>query len=274
MEKSSLNDAAPEPGSTLLLGLQLHTAGIPALHAFIRKTLHAGQKAVIANLNLRAACLGIRHVWFREFINHSQFVYCDGESLRWAAKILGAPVPPKTGLTRWIWDIAGLCEQEGFRLFLLGGEPGVAEKAAGQLRQRYPGLPLAGTRHGYFAHQGAENEAVIEQLNAARADLVIVAFGMPLQEKWISENWAKFKRGIFIPGGGVLDFTSGRLAVAPAWMIRFHLEWLFRVWKEPRRLALRYARESLFFFSTVLKEKFFTSRPRRTKSQGSSSGRA
>ncbi len=257
----SFDDAPIHPGSRSLLGLQFHTGGTEAMHNLIRKTLHARQKAFIAHLNLHAVCLGLKHPWFRDFINRSQFVYCDGEALCWAAKILGEPVPPKTGLTRWIWDLAGLCEKEGARLFLLGGNPGVAEEAALKLKRRYPGLKMAGTHDGYFSREGAENREVIEMLNAAQPDIVVVAFGMPFQEKWIAENWPYFVRGIFVPGGGVLDYTAGRNAAAPAWIVHGHLEWLYRVWKEPRRLAGRYAAEIPYFLWVVLKEKLKRSRP-------------
>jgi len=238
-----------------LLGLPLMRGGIPELHGVLRRAVKAEQPQVIAHLNLHALYLSRKNSWMGMFLQQACFVYCDGEAVRWAAKILGLDVPEKIGLTRWVWDLAGLCEKEGLSLFLLGGRPGIAAAAAQNLQSRYPGLQIAGTQDGYFDHHGPENEQLIEKLKKIQPDVTIVAFGMPLQEAWLRDYLPRFNRGVFIPGGGVLDYVSGRLGKAPAWMIRFHLEWLFRVCQEPQRLFKRYLIEIPWFFWVVAQEK-------------------
>ncbi|OGW72590.1 MAG: hypothetical protein A2Y02_01495 [Omnitrophica bacterium GWA2_52_12] len=271
------SDAPICPGSLQVFGMQVHPFEPEAMLQLIERTVSARQKAVIANLNLHALCLGLKHAWFRDFINRAQYVYSDGESVRWAARILEQPIPVKVGFTRWIWDLAGFCAAKQYRFFLLGGKQGVAEEAAAKFTARYPALIVAGTQHGYFKHTGVENTHVIEKINAARPDVVVVAFGMPYQEQWIAENWPFMQRGVYLPGGGVLDYAAGRVPAAPAWMIRLHLEWLFRVWKDPGRLAERYAKEAPVFFKTLACEKWrqiFTLPQPRTKPPESSSGKS
>ncbi len=248
-------EAPLHPESTEMLGIRVHRGGVADLHTFICRTIRSHQRAVVAHVNLHAVSLAYHQTWFRNFLSKAQFVYCDGESVRWAAKTLKKPVPTKVGFTRWIWDLAKLCDKEGFRLFLLGARPGVAEEAARRFKASYPTLAVAGTQQGYFDHQGAANRQVIERINQARPDVVVVAFGMPLQEKWIQDNWAFLERGIYLPGGGVLDYAAGCNVSAPLWLIHLHLEWLFRIWREPRRLCQRYFTEIPLFFLRVFSEK-------------------
>jgi len=237
------------------LGLPLMQGGISDLHAALSKAVNAEKPSVIAHLNLHALYLSRKHAWLQPFFNQADFVYCDGEAVRWAAKSLDLEVPEKIGLTRWIWTLAGLCEREHWRIFLLGGAEGIAQAAAQKLKDAYPGLEIAGTHHGYFDRSGDSNFKAVELIQKSRADIVIVSLGMPAQEAWIRDNLRSFSKGVFFPGGGVLDYVAGRLGKAPPWMIDWHLEWLFRIYQEPERLLRRYLIEIPWFFFTVLREK-------------------
>ena len=121
---------------------------------------------------------------------------------------------------------------------------------------RFPVMEAALTAAGY---QVVGKVTTADNIQAAvertRPDVIIVAFGMPLQEAWLKDHLPRFDKGVFIPGGGVLDYVSGRLGKAPAWMIQGHLEWLFRVYQEPRRLFKRYLVEIPWFFWFVAQEK-------------------
>lgn len=104
----------------------------------------------------------------------------------------------------------------------------MAEKAAQNLKKKYPGLALAGVHHGYFDKKGEENQKVIDQINKCSTDVLLVCFGMPLQERWLRDHWREIKAHIFLKGGAAFDYVSGRLKMAPEWMIRLGLEWLYR----------------------------------------------
>lgn len=236
-----------------LLGFDVRLADPAELQSVMDETIRAQGQSVLAYLNLHAFCLGQSRPWFRRFMAEAERVYCDGEAVCWAARFLNQPIPQKNSLTRWIWSMAEHCSLRGYRVFLLGGKPGVAEKAAQKLQAAYPSLTVAGFHHGYF--KSGDQPALLDRLRQARPDVLVISFGMPHQEKWIEENRSKLPPMVFIPGGGVLDYVSGRLGKAPEWMIQMHLEWLFRIWEEPGRLAGRYLREIPWLAWLLLREK-------------------
>ncbi len=244
------------PEALQVLGLRIHRAGVEEVHSFIRRTLREGKKALVLNLNIHAVHLALKNPWLKEFINQAPLVFCDGDGVRWGLRILGQEPPVKITYDRWVWQLAELCSQEGYRLFFLGSKPGVAGEAARRLQSRFPALQIAGTHHGYFEKNGRANDEVVEEINRARADILIAGFGMPLQEKWLSENWGKIRASVFLNGGAVFDYASGRLKRAPAWAIRCHLEWLYRLCSEPRRLWKRYCAEIPYFFFCIFREKW------------------
>jgi N-acetylglucosaminyldiphosphoundecaprenol N-acetyl-beta-D-mannosaminyltransferase len=252
---NSSRPAAPKSPNTIdLIGLPLHRVGVRELHAFISKTIESRSKALILNLNIHCACLAWKQPWLREFLHKSQLVFCDGDGVRWGARLLGYNPPPKVAFTRWIWDLAEFSAEKNYRLFLLGSSPGVAEQAAIKLKEKFPQLILVGTHHGYFEKTGEKNEDVLSKINQSQADILIICFGMPIQEKWLSENAARLNVPVMLPAGAVLDYVAGRLGKAPEWMIHSRLEWLFRVCEEPKRLFVRYRTEIPYFFMRIFIE--------------------
>ena len=246
---------AQRPTDMSLLGVPVNHAGAAEVHDFIEQVIAGGEKGIAFNLNIHAFTLAMRHRWMHDLLRDAHLKFCDGDGVRWGLWLLGHRPPPKTGTTRWIWELAEFCAQKGFRLYLLGGRPGVAEEAARRLRVTHPDLQIAGTHHGHFDKQGAENDAVVAQINAARPDVLMVCLGMPGQERWIGDNWRKVDAHVFLKGGGALDYAAGRVAMQPAWMVRAHLEWLARILAEPRRLAGRYAYDIPVFFGRVALER-------------------
>jgi len=243
------------PEAIPFLGLPLDRVNVQELHAVIRDSIERKQKAVILNLNIHCVNLALRHSWLRDFLYQARLVFCDGDGIRWGAKLLGLKPPPKITYDRWIWQLAEFSDQNRYRLYFLGAQRGIAEEAVLRLKNRHPGLRVAGTHHGYFQKEGEETQKVLDAINRIAPDILIVGFGMPLQEKWLCENWEKIDARVFLTGGAVFDYASGRIRRAPEWMIRIHLEWLFRLLNEPRRLFVRYAAGIPHFFFYVLKEK-------------------
>jgi N-acetylglucosaminyldiphosphoundecaprenol N-acetyl-beta-D-mannosaminyltransferase len=133
----------------------------------------------------------------------------------------------------------------------------VADKAAANLKARFPDLRIVSTHHDYFDKTpgSAENEAVIEQINAVKPNILIVGFGMPLQERWLMENWDHIDANVALTGGAVFDYVSGELQRAPRWMTDNGLEWLGRLLIEPRRLWKRYLIGNPLFIWRVLKQR-------------------
>jgi N-acetylglucosaminyldiphosphoundecaprenol N-acetyl-beta-D-mannosaminyltransferase len=184
-------------------------------------------------------------------------VFCDGFGVKLAAGILGMGAIERFTPPDWFPRLAELCVREGFRLYLLGAQPGTAHQAAASLSQRHPGLNIVGTGHGYFDKRvgSPENQAVLENIRAAKPHILIVGFGMPAQERWISENWDDLTANVILPVGAAIDYLAGSIPRAPAWMTGHGLEWLGRLVIEPRRLWKRYLVGNPLFFWRVFKQR-------------------
>ena len=168
---------------------------------------------------------------FRRALLEADLVLPDGIGVLYAAKILGRPLRGRTPGVDFAQALMGRMAAEGGRLFLLGAKPGVAEKAAANLAERYPGLTVCGVHDGYFKEDGP----VAEAIRAARADVVFVCLGAPKQELWMAEHGPATGAHLMVGLGGALDVFAGVTERAPAGFQKLGLEWLYRLMKEPRR---------------------------------------
>jgi len=256
--QSARYPSAPRyPSSLSILGVQLSPVSVDDLHSYIVRVIEQKQRALIMHMNVHCANLCQKHSWLRNFLNQAQLVFCDGDGVRWGARILGLNPPPKITYDRWIWQLAELADKKGYRFFFFGGKPGVAEEAARKICQRFPGLEIAGTHHGYINQEGEENNRVIDLINQAKPDILLLGLGMPIQEKWLCDHWRSVDAHVLLTGGAVFDYASGNARRAPAWMIRLNLEWLFRLLQEPGRLCVRYVWGNPYFMLRILQEKWF-----------------
>ena len=171
---------------------------------------------------------------FRRVLWEADLCIPDGIGLVYASRWLKRPLPQRVPGSELVYHLAELAAQEGWRLYLLGAAPGVAEKAAAVLQARYAGLTIAGTYAGSPAP--AENDSIVARINDSRADLLYVAYGAPRQDKWIARNRRALQTVRVAMGvGGALDFISGEAKRAPRWLQRLGLEWLHRLAQEPWR---------------------------------------
>ncbi len=175
---------------------------------------------------------------YYDVINSASMVVPDGIGVIKAAKILKTPLKARVpGIE--VGERA-LCHaaERGYRVFFLGGKPSVAEEAAKKKREQYPKLNICGCSDGYFKKEGAENDAVIEKINAAAPDLLFVCLGVPAQEKWIKDNGERLTSvKVCLALGGSLDVYSGNVKRAPKLFIKLNLEWFYRLLKEPKRIG-------------------------------------
>ena len=216
------------------------------------------QKTIISNLNVQAVNLSFKYPWFRDFLNRSDIVFCDGFGVILGARILGQKIEHRNTPPDWIPQLAEMCTHNNFSMGLLGSISSIAEKTASILQRENPTLQIPFTHHGFFNKTSGhpENEAVIQAINAVKPDILLVGFGMPLQEKWIMENFERLDVKVILPVGAALDYISGNVRRAPLWMTDHGLEWLGRLIIEPRRLWKRYIIGIPLFFYRVLLQKF------------------
>ena len=174
----------------------------------------------------------------RKLLNSSELNIPDGVGVRLAARLRGARLESMSGIDL-AEELLSASANKGYRVFFLGAKRGVAEKAAENMRVRYPTLHICGTHHGYFDKYGAKNTAILKKVRTAAPDILFVCFGFPMQEKWIIENLASLPSVKLALGlGGILDVWSGNLCRAPLIFQKAGLEWLWRTLLEPRRARI------------------------------------
>ena len=172
---------------------------------------------------------------FRAIIEEADLVTPDGFGILWASQLLRTPIPDKVSGVDLVGDLCRLSPSKGYRLFFFGAGPEVAAEAAAKMRERYPGVEIVGTRDGFFT--AAEEPEIIAQIQASRADILLVALGIPKQEKWIARHKAVLGASVLIGVGGSFDVLSGRVKRAAPWMQRRGFEWLYRLYKNPRKIG-------------------------------------
>ena len=173
---------------------------------------------IVLSGNVYSFNLAYRQLWLRSFFNQADVVRLDGAGVRLGAWILGHRTPSRMTWADFAWQLAEFAEPRGFTFFFLGARPGVADKAAANLKARFPDLRIVGTHHGYFNKSpgSAENEAVIEQINAVKPNILIVGFGMPLQERWLMENWDRIDANVASPAGPSSITSPANSSAPPA----------------------------------------------------------
>lgn len=168
-----------------------------------------------------------------DIIERADLVTPDSSGVTWAAKRMGQPFPEKVSGVDLVDRVCALSAQKGYRIFLLGSEPGVAELAAEKLRLKHPGCNIVGARHGYFP---AESDAVVaEEVGQFNPDVLFVAMGIPRQEKFIDQNRSLHRAKVGIGVGGSFDVYAGKAKRAPVVIQKAKLEWLWRLLLNPSK---------------------------------------
>ncbi len=187
----------------------------------------------------------------------ASLVVADGWPLVAASRWLRQPLPERVAGSDLVPGLLSAGNAiPGFRVFLLGGAPGVAARAAERIRQRWPGVHVAGVASPTqgFDSNPEENDVVVDAINAAAPHLLIVCLGAPRQEIWLQQHAPQIQAPVAIAAGATIDFLAGVQKRAPRWVQSMRLEWLFRLASDPRRLAGRYLRDAVVFPRLVTAE--------------------
>ena len=171
---------------------------------------------------------------FFNILNRAAVCVPDGIGLLWASQRLGVRLPERVTGSDGVPIIARHAAEQGWELFFLGAAEGIAERAATVLRQQYPNLVVSGVYSGSPA--AAEEDEIVDRINASGADILLVAYGAPKQDLWIARNLPRLDVAMAMGIGGSLDFIAGVVPRAPRWMRARGLEWLYRLLRQPWRL--------------------------------------
>ena len=213
---------------------------------YLRRAVAAKSSVVIANHNAHSLYLVRRDERLKAFFEGADLVQVDSMPVILWSLLLGRRSRRfhRSTYLDWRDSFWKLAEGEGWKVFFVGGAPGVAETAAARIRKAYPGVTL-GVQDGYFdtTPGSAANGAAVDAVNAFQPDVLMVGMGMPRQELWIAQNRAALKPCAMLPVGGAFDYEAGVQAEAPRWMGRIGMEWAFRLAHDPKRLFARYCIE-------------------------------
>lgn len=236
-----------------LLNVRVDRVDFAAAMGRVRQAIQARRPCQIVTVNVDFVKLAKADSAYRRLINTADLSVADGMPLLWAARLIGAPLPERITGTDLVLGCAQMAATEGHRLFLLGAAPGVADQAAAELERRFPGLTVCGVYAPPFGPWAEdEDRQIVERIQAARPDVLFVAFGAPRQDVWIREHMAELNVPVSVGIGGTLNFLAGKIRRAPQWMQDFGLEWLYRVVQEPGRLWKRYLLEDFPIFFQLL----------------------
>jgi N-acetylglucosaminyldiphosphoundecaprenol N-acetyl-beta-D-mannosaminyltransferase len=239
-------------------GINVHRVCAEAIISTIVDTVQSKGRLLVAGINADLTNLSYREPWLREFMNSCDIVFCDGIAVKWGANLLGTALPARIPVPDWIDDLMNVVLEHRCRLFLLGASEEVVTGAESVLRKRYPQLAIVGVHHGYFdkRSESLENAAVLEIINRAQPDILLVGMSVPVQERWLWENWPQLNVPVALIAGAVFEMLAGTKRRPPRWMTDHGLEWLGRVLLEPRRLWKRYLFGNPRFVARVLRERF------------------
>ncbi|MFP7171619.1 WecB/TagA/CpsF family glycosyltransferase [Terribacillus halophilus] len=220
-----------------------------------RKALEEANQKTIFFVNAHCYNLAQKDEFYREILNDSDYVLNDGIGIGLAAKLFNVRLSENHNGTDFTPRVLEIANEKKSRVFLLGGEEGIAKKAAFNIKKRYPGISKIEYQSGFFQ----DNSKVISKINDFNPDILIVGMGVPLQEKWIEQFKEELNCTLLLAVGAFLDFTANKVKRAPIIFRNLKLEWVYRLIQEPKRLWKRYLLGNLLFiyyiFNKRLKER-------------------
>ncbi len=223
-----------------ILGVRVDAVTYEGLLDRIAGYIAGGRPHQVCTINPEFVMLARRAPEFHAVLENADLCVADGVGLLWAARRLGGCLPERVTGSDGLLIIAERAAACGWRLFLLGAGPGVAEQAGRILAARYAGVQIVGAYAGSPAE--AEAPEIMARIRAARPDVLFVAYGAPAQDLWIARHGRDLGVPVMVGVGGAYDHLTGVRRRAPAWVRRVNLEWLFRLitqpWRWRRQLAL------------------------------------
>lgn len=234
-----------------VLGVPVAKLRPDAALAEIVRIYESGEPSLVAYANAHTLNLAMTDPEFREVLLRAPLVLNDGAGIALAARINGDRFPANLNGSDLNPLILGLAAERGWPAYLVGARPGVAERAAAAMIERFPALKVVGCRDGYWSP--AETGPVVDAIRSSGAAVVMAALGNPLQEKWLDRYLGRMGARLGVGVGAFLDFAAGEVPRAPAWMNRSGIEWVFRLAQEPGRLWKRYVLGNPVFLARVLR---------------------
>lgn len=191
---------------------------------------------------------------YKQILKKSDLLLPDGSGLNMACNILNNPLCENINGTDMLPHICELAQDKGYKIYLLGAKNGIAYKMKAELIKKYPNIKIVGVENGYFRNERAEIE-VIKEINRLKTNILLVAMGAPIQEKFIKKYKNRINTNIIFAVGGLFDFYSNRIKRAPLFLREIGFEWIYRMIQEPKRMWKRYVIGNPLFLFRVYRYK-------------------
>ncbi|MDE5722542.1 MAG: WecB/TagA/CpsF family glycosyltransferase [Clostridia bacterium] len=221
----------------------------------IEKMISAEKKSYVVAVNTDVIIKIENDVLLKEITDNADMVLVDGKPLIWIAKKHKKPIKDKVSGSDMVPLLCKKAAEKGYTIFILGGKEGVAEQAKIKLEEQMPDIKIAGVYAPPLGFEKDENETkkINKLISDAKPDILLACLGCPKQEKFIYNNIDKYEAKVSICAGATVDFLAGNIKRAPKWMSNHGLEWLYRFFKEPKRLFKRYFIDDIKIFKLARK---------------------
>ncbi|GAB1542693.1 hypothetical protein NUACC21_53670 [Scytonema sp. NUACC21] len=244
-----------------LLERRITCMTVPAIVEAIYEASVQGKKITVANYNVHSFNLTMQLPWYYQFLQSADIAHCDSvgilKAIRWMG--LKLPIEYRSSYSLLMPKVLEKCNEHGFSVFLLGSKPQNLERALNRLRQQYPNINFSG-HHGYFDREDpVQNGMVIQKINQAKPNVLVLGMGMPIQEHWVYKHRNRLQVNAIMLGGAIVDRLAGIVPDCPPFLSNLGLEWLYRLIREPKRLAARYLLGNPAFVLQIALAKFYAS---------------
>ncbi|MCB0826901.1 MAG: WecB/TagA/CpsF family glycosyltransferase [Armatimonadetes bacterium] len=217
-----------------VLGIPVSNVNMDRAVDLIDQLVQSGDSHIVTTADSSGIVIAKSDPELTTIYKEASLVTPDSYGVVWGLKKAGIRADRVTGVDL-VDRLFKLSAEKGYRVFLLGAEPGIADAAAERIRLLHPGINIVGTHHGYFP--ATDDEFVAQEVAPHKPDILIVAMGIPRQEKFITHTMPIIKAKVGIGVGGTLDVYSGRAKRAPKLIQKMRMEWLWRVILNPKKLT-------------------------------------
>jgi N-acetylglucosaminyldiphosphoundecaprenol N-acetyl-beta-D-mannosaminyltransferase len=239
-------------GRITMMGCQMDNLTMDETLHKVEGFIATGQPHQHVCVNVDKLVKADRDPELRRIVNECALISVDGMPVVWAARLLGKPLKERVSGVDLYEALMKHAALKGWRVYLLGAREEVVSEVKRLYEIKYPGLLIAGYRNGYW--KADEEEGIVDQIAAARADLLFVAISSPKKEHFLGQYQARMKIPFAMGVGGTFDVAVGRVKRAPLWMQKCGLEWFYRFLQEPRRMFRRYFIDDMAFIRLFFRE--------------------
>ncbi|MEX0594557.1 MAG: WecB/TagA/CpsF family glycosyltransferase [Patescibacteria group bacterium] len=213
-----------------ILGVNIDIVTWAEIVRFCKQALVQAAPQMITTINGEIILIATKNPSYKKVLNTANLAIADSTNVVWMGRLKGFKFPYRTPGSELFWEICEIAEDMKKSVYFLGGAENTAQLTAEKVQERFPALEIAG-----FSNADPSEQTALE-VRKKNPDVVFVAYGAPVQELWIAQNKDKITAKIMVGVGGTFDMVSGKLRRAPDWMLKMHLEWLWRLYLQPKRI--------------------------------------